>query len=285
MLSSYSKSILIFTIYLAIAAFLFSCQKTEKEEKAEIVEQAEIILNDENLKYLENTIDFMEYFAMLKKFNIPFENNVATVEQYSQQTDSRKKMIRFGMLCSDIAYQRLIGGATQTPEYDELYQRFVKELNLTTIMQTTYFDYLKMFAENELTDDFFNKMKEMFRKDRVALVDRAKNSNEEFIIYFTFGNMLEHLYLARNLTQNEEVILKINQYIKQNGFPVAYLFRNIWNTTYTNEINKAVKEYVLKLKPVYEIMLDKIENHKPYTKEELIMMTKHVEDIRNEMLK
>jgi len=124
--------------------------------------------------------------------------------------------------------------------------------------------------------------------DRVAFVNEAKKLDDVFLIYFTIGNVIEQFYLLESLkndSQSKEKIKKINEYIKANGAPVPNLFNDIWNSQFKDASHQICHEYVLKLKPVYQIMLNKIMDKTDYTDEELLFISKKTSELRSEFLK
>ncbi|HPI19894.1 MAG TPA: hypothetical protein PKY56_05935 [Candidatus Kapabacteria bacterium] len=278
------------SIFLGIViVFLsISCSKQEQEPKKDIVQQFDTLLNNEHIRYLENTIDFMEYFTYLKKIEVPYKDLVAKPEQYEKSTDRRNKVIRFGMLCSDIAYMKIVGGLTQTPEYDKLFERYIKDLNLSAIMKNSFEEYKSIVQKKGLSEELFEDLRKKLRLDRVAFVNEAKKLDDVFLIYFTIGNVIEQFYLLESLkndSQSKEKIKKINEYIKANGAPVPNLFNDIWNSQFKDASHQICHEYVLKLKPVYQIMLNKIMDKTDYTDEELLFISKKTSELRSEFLK
>jgi len=285
----FSKSNLItFIILTSILCILFSCSKQEPEPKTELIEQFDTLLNQEHITHLEKAIDFMEFFIYLKKIDVPFSNLVAKPEQYEKSTDRRNKIIRFGMLCSDIAYMKIVGGLAQTPLYDKLFERYIKDLNLTSIMKNSFEEYKNIIQKKDLSESLFEDLKEKLRMDRVIFVNKTKDLDDVFLIYFTIGNAIEQLYLLETLkndSQYKEKIKKINDYIKANGAPIPYLFNDIWNSQFKDAPHQICHEYVLKVKPIYQIILNKIKDQTDYTDEELLFISKKTSELRSEFLK
>jgi len=278
------------SIFLGIVIVFLSssCSKQEQGPKKEIVQQFDTLLNNEHIKYLENTIDFMEFFTYLKKIEVPYNDLVAKPEQYEKSTDRRNKVIRFGMLCSDIAFMKIVGGLTQTPEYDKLFERYIKDLNLSTIMKNSFEEYKSIIQKKGLSEELFEDLREQLRLDRIAFVNEAKKLDDVFLIYFTIGNVVEQLYLMQTLKNDshfKEKIKKINVYINSNGYPVPNLFNDIWNSQFKDASHQVCHDYVLKLKPIYQIILDKIKNQTDYTDEELLFIIRNTSELRNEFLK
>ena len=281
---------LLSSIFLGIVIVFLSssCSKQEQGPKKEIVQQFDTLLNNEHIKYLENTIDFMEFFTYLKKIEVPYNDLVAKPEQYEKSTDRRNKVIRFGMLCSDIAFMKIVGGLTQTPEYDKLFERYIKDLNLSTIMKNSFEEYKSIIQKKGLSEELFEDLREQLRLDRIAFVNEAKKLDDVFLIYFTIGNVVEQLYLMQTLKNDshfKEKIKKINVYINSNGYPVPNLFNDIWNSQFKDASHQVCHDYVLKLKPIYQIILDKIKNQTDYTDEELLFIIRNTSELRNEFLK
>lgn len=281
---------LLLSIFLGIVivSLFSSCSKQEPEPKKELIEQFDTLLSKEHIKHLEKTIDFMEFFIYLKKIDVPFADLVAKPEQYEKSTDRRNKIIRFGMLCSDIAFLKIVGGLTQTPEYDKLFERYIKDLNLTSIMKNSFEEYKNIIQKKDISESLFEDLKEKLHMDRVIFVNKTKDLDDVFLIYFTIGNAIEQLYLLETLkndSQYKEKIKKINDYIKTNGAPVPNLFNDIWNSQFKDAPHQICHEYVLKVKPIYQIVLNKIQDQTDYTDEELLFISKKTSELRSEFLK
>lgn len=279
------KSIIIISLLLLVC-FVISCGKKEHTQHSEITEDFCSILTEENLDYLENMIDFMEYFTYIKKLNIGFIDLTAKPEQYEIASDRQTQLIKFGMLVTDMAFLKLIMGNTQLPDYDLLFERYVKELNISSFMRNYLDDYMDVIANEELTDDLFEELKLKFRQNRKDLVNKAKELDEDFLIYVTMGTMLEQTYLLRGIDSEvgRKSIFALNIYIKDNGAPALRLMKNVWNHS-CNTNHKLSYEYGKLLLPVYDIMLKNIEASTIASMEEIHIINKNLDEARNNILK
>lgn len=284
---STKKSIHTFAIILVLSLSFISCNKEGLEEKVEIAEQVEALLDDENLKYLENSIDFMEYATLLKKLGATSNDWIAKPEQYDKNDVRAKMLIRFGMLCTDMAFLKIVNGQTQTPDYDKLFQRYVSDLNLSSIFENTYKKYYDTFANKELDENLFNDLKKQFRADRAKLVQNAKKTNEDFLIYFTIGTMIEDIYLLNGYQGTDkyhEIMTKFIEYVNSNGVPIQHFLKNIWDRLGDKQMHKEYKEYLAKIKPAFVLFIQKLNNNTPFTEEEIKSFSKNISNLRNELL-
>jgi len=284
---STKKSIQAFAIILLLSLSFISCSKEGQDEKVEIAEQLETLLDDENLKYLENSIDFMEYATLLKKLGAPAVDCIGNPEQYDKSDNRAKMLIRFGMLCTDMAYLKIINGHTQTQDYDKLFQRYVADLNLSSIVNNYFEEYKNAFTNREVNDDLFNDLKKRFKADRIQVVQKAKNSNEDFLIYFAIGYMTEGYYILncfQDSDKYQQVMTKFIEYLNANGAPLQHLLKNIWDKLGDKPMHKEYKEYLSKIKPAFVIFKQKLNNNVPFTEDELKSFSKNISNLRNEIM-
>ena len=166
-------------IALSFFSFFASCEKNETREEEAITVPVDIFLSDEDYKYMENTVDFIEILTALKRLGFQFIDNVATLAQYEKTTDKNKMLMRLGMLATDIAYLRMIGNKVQTPEYDKLFKKYLNELNLNSAKITDYAKYFEILSSNKLTDSLIHSLKENLRQDRKKMIQNV-NVNDDF---------------------------------------------------------------------------------------------------------
>ncbi len=284
---STKKSIQAFAIILLLSLSFVSCSKEGQDEKVEIAEQVETLLDDENLKYLESSVDFMEYATLLKKLEAPAVDCIGNPEQYDKSANRAKMLIRFGMLCTDMAYLKMVNGVTQTPEYDKQFQRYVADLNLSSIVKNYFEEYKDAFTNREVNDDLFNDLKKKFKEDRIQVIQKAKNSNEDFLIYFAIGYMTEGYYILncfQDSDKYQQVMTKFIEYLNANGVPLQHLLKRIWDKLGDKPMHKEYKEYLSKIKPAFVIFKQKLNNNIPFTEEELKSFSKNISNLRNEIL-
>ena len=142
---------------IIIISFFISCEKQNQNAKEELINKIDTLLTHENLNYLINTQDFMEYFTLMKKQNAMFVDSMAKPQEYGRTSSRKTMLLRFGVLCSDIAYSRIVGKKTQLPEYDKLFQKYVNDLNISSFFRTEYESYFKAILNQELSDSIFAK--------------------------------------------------------------------------------------------------------------------------------
>lgn len=279
------KSIFIVAVLL-LSLFFVSCSDKGPKHQRELVGEICSILTEENLNYLENSIDFMEYFTYMKKLNIDLDDYTAKPEQYEITTDRQTQLIKFGMLVTDMAFLKILKGNTQIPAYDKLFERYVKELNVSSFIRNRLDEYMEELANAELTDELFEKLKLKFRQDRKELVNTAKEIDEDFLIYFTMGVLLEQTYLLRgiDLKRDRESVIALSSYIKEQGAPTIKLMKNVWQH-FCETNHKLSYEYGKLLLPVYDIILKNIEESTIPSKEEMDIIKKNLVEARNQVLK
>ena len=270
------------TFLLFFSILMISCEKNEPVKKPDLSKKSvDTMLSAENIQYLENGVDIMEYLSLLKKFGVGYTDYIATPNQYEPMTDRKKMLMRFGMLTADIAYAKVIGGKTQLPEYDKLFQRYVKDLNISSFIKKSYDEYIKILAEKKLDDNLFNELKGKFRQDRNDIINSAKNLDEEFVVYYTIGLTVEQFHYTIEIAKadkSDTYRTKIRDYVKANGFPMAKFYQNLWNI-------QKYSDYASKLKPAFEIMLKNIPNGIENSMFEKQTIAKTFTELREEILK
>ena len=124
-----------------------SCKEEETVKgKKNVINQNDSLFNQENLKYLENVKDFMEYFALMRKQKANYIDVIAKPELFEKVSDRKNMIIKFGILCSDIAYAKIIDNKTQMPEYDKLFNRYLKDLNISSFFKSDYKQYIDILV-------------------------------------------------------------------------------------------------------------------------------------------
>ncbi len=281
------KGILII-IALTFFSFFASCEKNEKDKEEAITVPVDIFFSDDDYKYMENTVDFIEILTALKKQGFQFVDSVATVKQYETATDKSKMLMRLGMLATDIAYLKIIGNKVQTPEYDKLFKKYLNELNLNSAMITDYAKYFEILSSNKLTDSLIHSFKENLRQDRKKMIQNAKNVNEDFLVYFSIGTEVELMHLILPISEKDKSFLQLksyNEYGFENGNPIAEIFFRISSKDYTNPKYKEYKQYAEMLKPAYELMYKKTNNSESYSIKEAKFVKTTFNNLREEILK
>lgn len=275
-------------IALSFFSFFASCEKNETREEEAITVPVDIFLSDEDYKYMENTVDFIEILTALKRLGFQFIDNVATLAQYEKTTDKNKMLMRLGMLATDIAYLRIIGNKVQTPEYDKLFKKYLNELNLNSAKITDYAKYFEILSSNKLTDSLIHSLKENLRQDRKKMIQNVKNVNDDFLVYFSIGTEVELMHLIIPISEKNKSFLQLksyNEYGFENGNPISEIFYRICSKDYSNPKFKEYKQYAEKLKPAYELMFKKTNNSEDYSFEEAKFVKYTFNSLREEILK
>jgi len=283
----FKKRILII-IALSFISLFASCEKNEPREEEAITVPFDIFLNDDDYKYMENTVDFIEILTVLKKKGFQFFDNVATLKQYETVTDKNKKLMRLGMLATDIAYLKIIGNKVQTPEYDKLFKKYLNELSLNSAMITDYNKYFEILSSNKLTDSLIHSLKENLRQDRKKLIQNAKSVNDDFLVYFSIGTEVEMMHLILTISEKDKSFLQLksyNEYGFENGNSMCEIFYRISARDYSNPRFKEYKQWAEKLKPAYELMFKKTNNSEDYSFEEAKFVKNTFNNLREEILK
>jgi len=275
-------------IALVFFSFFTYCEKNEPKKEEAITVPVDIFFSDDDYKYMENTVDFIEILTDLKKQGFQFVDNVATLKQYETVADKNKMLIRLGMLAVDIAYLKIIGNKVQTPEYDKLFKKYMNELNLNSAMITDYTKYFEILSSNKLTDSLIHSLKDNLRQDRKKMIQSVKNVNEDFLVYFSIGTEVELMNLILPISEKDKSFLQLksyNEYGFENGNPICEIFYRICSKDYTNPKYNEYKQYAEKLKPAYELMFKKTNNSESYSIEEVKFVHTTFNNLREEILK
>jgi len=284
--------ILAFAILIILSVVLVSCGKENKEEpKAEpevkVAEQIDTLLNAENLSYLKDSINFIEFATTLKGLKVQKTNNFGTIEQYNKTADRSKMLIRLGMLYTDILYKRVVNGEVQTTEYDQIAQRYIKDLNLSTLITSKFGEYLGILTSKKNTEEQVNELKAKIQAEKYKIIETAKSTNEDFLVYFTFGGIVEALHLIvaqKDSKQFETIVGAVKQMSGKKQFPAFKFFNRILNFVSENPAHKEYKTYISKIQPLLDAINQKFSKNQKLTPEERQNLIKQIETMRNELL-
>ena len=267
-----------------------SCEKQKPDAKEELINKIDTLLTDENLNYLINTQDFMEYFTLMKKQKAIYIDSLAKPSQFERASSRKTMLLRFGVLCSDIAYLRIIGKKAQLPEYDKLFQKYINDLNISSFFRLEYENYFNSLLNQEVSDSLFVELVKKFRDDRKQMIDKAKMIDLDFLVYYTLGAALEQSYLTVKsiLSDNSNKYLaeiNHNKLLDKTNTFSSWKFLKITNEFVTDNPNFIeFKNEINKAKSIYEIILDRIENGKDFTMQDIQDLEKHISLRRNEIL-
>ncbi|HPI19893.1 MAG TPA: hypothetical protein PKY56_05930 [Candidatus Kapabacteria bacterium] len=264
MLVSLKKS----AISLLLLVFVFSAASCSKkaeepspEPQKEVAKEATSYLNEENLKLISNSIDYIEYFTALKEVKLKNpERLVATAAQYDNTTSKQKQIIRFGMLWTDIMFLKIVSSKVQIPDYTKVFERYTKELNAAAYFQDAFGDYLNISSSKTLDEQFYSEIKTKFRKDIANFINKAKQADEEFLVYFSLGVEIELLYMTSAINpsmisvpkKDTSKIHNIHKYLVDNTKTANELFQKFSEKQAEFLVLQGYKDYALKLKPVFE---------------------------------
>ncbi len=285
------KTFRLFLIPCFVCTILFfSCTRNNRDSVKKIDKsEYATLLSQEDYQYLAGTIDFMENITLLRKLGASYESILVLPEQFDKVADRRTMLIRFGMLCTDLAYERIVGRKIQTNAYDELFKRYLNDLNLASVITTDFDTYFNILVENELTDSLFTDLTKRFRKDRKLLIENLKNhEDEDFLIFFSMGTEIELFHLMKPFIENDttyHAFRDVNGYGYQQGNPVCQVYYRVWNK---EELNKRFKEhqaFMAKINPAYELIEEKTSKELNFTHEDIGFIFTCFDDIRTEILK
>ncbi len=275
-------NILIFFL-IAVLVFLISCSKKEPIEQKALSTTPQISeLSEEIISLLDKCPDVLEYIYILKKFKVPYIDLIPKPAEFEQGTDRKKMLMRFGMLSADIAYEKIVGSKTQLPEYEQLYQKYVKDLNIGSFINKSYNEYVNKMAGKNLDDELLIEMNDKIRREGTELINNVKKLDEEFLVYYSLGVLNEITYIYFLLIDSDKtgsLEKKLAEYLESINDVVSNEFvLKLCNT-------KNYADYALMYKPAAEIMYQKSINSEPYTTIENLKMYDAVNNFRKEILK
>lgn len=299
MKSSKHRFIIIFVTILLVASFFNSCSKKDQELEKELTGQLSTILNDENIDYLMNTIDMMEALTLFMQLEAPAEGFIALPEQFEKHNSRQNQLVKLGMLWADISYIKILGGESQLAEYDVVFQRYIKDLNLSSVFKDSFGDYMNIYSADDMDEKKIEELKVKFRNDLVAFIDRARHTDEEFLLYFTFGVEIEFMHLTSSISKyfsslakysapqdrGKINVHKLHSHFKNNTVSATKFFNNIWNQQSDSESLKEYKEFTAKLKPLLDEYTKRFEERKPPSSESIRQSRQIIEELRQEILK
>lgn len=280
-----NKTIFLTIITMIISLFLFnSCGKKEEQQKPVVSQKiVDTLFNEENLKKLENSYG-LEFILLIKKYAGNYLNLIPKPSQFESVADRKKMLIRFGMMTTDIAYAKIVGGKTQMPEYEKTFEKYVKELNLNSIVKSKMDEYLILLSGRELEDTVYNELKTKIVQARIELINKVKELDEEFLVYYFLGVAIELNYITVELIKAD----KSNAFNKK-----IFEFFNMADSHYHNFYilllqHPIYKDYSSKIKDAFdtiEINGKNMEKQIQFPQEEIDTKIKIFSDFREEILK
>lgn len=237
---------------LLVACTLFSAisctKKNEKELNVEIVESIESLINDEIFENLKRGTNFWTLFSLMKDNEFKFDKNKLIPEQYTANSDRRNQAVKLGMLTVDTAFLRLADGRTQTPEYDELIDRYAKDLGISSLINSYLNDTVSLLTEIELSKENFDVLAEKFNQSRVSFYEKMRGLDDELLIHFTIGTSIEILYILRctDIQLSAELREQLAQYLggkseRWGSFSFAIMERDSDNKVLSKELVNQLK--------------------------------------------
>ncbi len=293
------KNSLISLFLLAFVISVASCSKKSEEPspepQKEVAKEVTSYLNEENLKFISNSIDYIEYFTALKEVKLKNpERLVATAAQYNGTTSKQKQIIRLGMLWTDMIFLKIVGSKVQMPDYAKVFERYLKELNATAYFQDAFGDYLNISSSKTLDEQFYSEIKTKFRGDLANFINKAKQADEEFLVYFSLGVEIELLYMTSAINPSMISVPKkdtlkihnIHKYLVENTKTANELLDKISEKQAEFLVLQGYKDYAMKLKPVFEkrMTLFGTKDHS-VNKTEFEAIFSILNEVRNDILK
>ena len=279
--------------------FLVSCTKKAEEPspepQKEVAKEATSYINEENLKLISNSIDYIDYFTALKEVKLKNpERLVATASQYDNTTSKQKQIIRFGMLWTDIIFLKIVGSKIQIPDYAKVFERYMKELNAAPYFQDAFGDYLNLASSKTLDEQIYSEIKTKFRNDLTNFINKAKQADEEFLVYFSLGVEIELLYMTSAINpsmisvpkKDTSKIHNIHKYLVENTKTANELFNKFSEKQAEFLVLQGYKDYAMKFKPVFEkrMKLFETKDHSA-DKTEFEAIFSILNEVRNDILK
>jgi hypothetical protein len=281
------KKIFILIMFVIIAAY---CKKKEEPDQKIILRIDKIIENDA-LDYLYNTRDFMESFMFLKKKDFVYYDSIAKPSQFEKTTGRNNTIMKFGILCSDIAYAKILGQKVPMYEYEQVLSRYIADLNISDFFYSANKDYFEILSTEQLTDSLFDDMVIKFRAEHKSIIDRTYDSDEEFLLYFTLGVAVERLYLQAVTFNNDKsgnLLSSINEHnknvSKENKLQTWKFFTKIYQSISDKPDFKEMKNELDKIMDVIDFLYHKIDTSSPYSFEDVSFIYNKIGQYRNNIL-
>ena len=298
MLVSLKKSVFSL-LFLAFFISVVSCTKKAEqpspEPQKEVAKETTLYINEENLKLISNSIDYIEYFTALKEVKLKNpERLVATAAQYDNTTSKQKQIIRFGMLWTDIMFLKIVGSKVQIPDYTKVFERYTKELNAAAYFQDAFGDYLNISSSKTIDEQLYSEIRTKFRGDIANFINKAKQADEEFLVYFSLGAEVELLYLSSAISpemiadkKDTSNIKFIHNFFKENNKISNDLFKKISDQQTEYLVLQGYKDYAIRIKPIFEKYLKLYEGKTKHSvnKTEFETIFSNLNEVRNDILK
>lgn len=257
----------IMVVALFALMLLTSCSKKDEQPEATRAEKMAGELTEESLRFLNTAPNIISTLAELKHDKVTYIKYETDLSRFKVTKTRDISIIRFGILTADIAYKKILGSDTQLPEHIEVYDRFVKELNVDPVITETFRKYLDKTAGKELDTILLDELKTDLEKEQTAIVAKLKDVDEEFLVYYSLGLLIEVSWLKQMIQNDPKAMMKTRA-----QHPPLKPFGNFIHAL------MATKNYgkiAMELQPVTDIMLgvQKDPNMTPAEKKKVISET------------
>lgn len=281
---------ILFICCCLIISILFpACRSGENQRQSQETNQPVSVetgkskqaLSENIIKQLEKTAGIIQYIEFLKKSNASKVSDLTPPAKFESATDRKKMLMRFGILCFDAAYLKIIAEKPQLPEYERLYQKYIGELNLQQIIKLINDAYLPALAAGQINESTLDELSEKWRLDKKTYIDKTKETDEEFLVYSTFGAFIEfaNVSLKSFAAAPNDNGAKLTEFMKNNEFAYYALIDMLSSV-------EEYSEYSLKILPAVEIIVNSAKtNNGIITKENLKKVTDIFNQTRSEILK
>ncbi len=188
-------------ILLVIVLFLLSsCVNRNNQEKEQLKEEFIAELNAEAIQTLEEVPSIVVSLSNIKRQKVDYIDSLPDLKRFNLNGDRKSLSLQFGMLTTAIAYKKIIGNKTQIPELLSLYQDYARKLNVDPMIIGYFNAFLDSLSGKEIDTALVVRYTDEWRINQREIVQKLKELDEAFLVYYTLGVFTEVSYYKTFLT-------------------------------------------------------------------------------------
>jgi len=194
------KPIVFLAIFISLS-FLFACgNKKAPKEKEPVKKENNAELSYESYLQLKKSKSVVFIISEMKNQGVGYVELPSDLSKYSLITDKNKMTMMFGMLSTNIAYEKILGNKPEMPGHMDLHLQFARKLNADPYLVAFFYTNLDRLKGNKIDNDLLKELESELDKYQVELVDRLKGVDDDFLVYYTLGVLTEMTYYKIYLT-------------------------------------------------------------------------------------
>lgn len=236
-------------IPLVIVVFILSSCVNRNNPKKEQVKEALIAeLNAEAIQTLEEIPSIVVSLYNIKRQKVDYIESLPDLKRFNLNGDRKSLSLQFGMLTTAIAYEKIIGNKTQIPELLSIYQDYARKLNVDPMVISYFNAFLDSLSGKVIDSVLVVRYKEEWRKNQREIVQKLKELDEAFLVYYTLGVFTEVSYYKTLLIDPKKHDPSETMGTRPSKTPTFIFITQLYDTRYG--------DYARTLKPMVDILMN-----------------------------